>query len=327
MYTAKNHTEGPDKYVVGGELHYEDAVHITAGKNGIGAIPIHFYVSADDAIAASNDAVHAAINLGTAVQNIETGITDPAVPRALRIKGSAAGITGNVIITGFNIEDAEITETIALNGVNAVEGAKAFKEVYKITLPAQSHTPVAQVETATAAGTVSTAGNASVTVKSNLFTADEVVTVPVLLNDNAAAIALAIRTALAANENVSDNFTVSGATDKIILTAKVIAANDTTLNIAIADGTGEGASVGVTTAASSANTTAGVAYDTVSVGFNDKLGLPCLLSHNTVLYTFVDNAIEATAATVTVSATAIESNTLDPNTALSGKAVDAYFFI
>lgn len=327
MYTAKNHTEGPDKYVVGGELHFEDAAHITAGKNAVGAIPIHFNVSAENAVAASNDAVHSAVNLGAAAQEIETGITDPAIPRALRIKGSATGVTGNVVITGFNFNDEVITETIALNGANVVDGAKAFKEITKITLPVKSHTPVAQVETATAAGTVSTAGNASVTVKSNLLAADEVVAVPVLLNDNAAAIAFAIRTALAANANIATNFTVSGATDKVILTAKVIAANDATLNIAIADGTEEGASVGVTTAATSTHTTAGVAYDTVSVGFNDKLGLPCLLSHNTVIFTFVDNTLEATAATVTVSATAIESNTIDPNTALSGKVVDAYFFI
>lgn len=118
---------------------------------------------------------------------------------------------------------------------------------------------VKQVETATAAGTVSTAGNASVTVTSALFDAPEVVAVPVELSDDASAIALAIRTALGANENVAAHYTVGGSGASVVLTAKVEAANDATLNIAIADGTGEGASVGVTTAATSANTTAGVA--------------------------------------------------------------------
>ena len=118
---------------------------------------------------------------------------------------------------------------------------------------------VKQVETATAAGTVSTAGNASVTVTSALFDAAEVVDVPVELDDDASDIALAIRTALAANANVAADYTVAGTGASVVLTAKVEAANDTTLNIAIADGSGEGASVGVTTAATSANTTAGVA--------------------------------------------------------------------
>jgi len=114
---------------------------------------------------------------------------------------------------------------------------------------------VFQVETATAAGTVATAGNASVVVTAAGMTGSPItVDVPVALNDTANAIALAIRTTLAANAVIAAFFTVSGATDKVILTRTKSAANDATINIAIADGT----SVGVTTAASSANTTAGV---------------------------------------------------------------------
>jgi len=75
--------------------------------------------------------------------------------------------------------------------------------------------------------------------------------------DGANAIATAIRAALNADAVIAAFFTVSGATDKAILTRTTAAANDATINIAIADGT----SVGVTTAASSANTTAGVHGD------------------------------------------------------------------
>ena len=82
--------------------------------------------------------------------------------------------------------------------------------------------------------------------------------VPVALSDGASEIALAIRTALAADADVSAMFNVSGATDAIVLTRNALVANDETLNIAIADGT----SVGVATDATSANTTAGVAQDT-----------------------------------------------------------------
>ena len=67
--------------------------------------------------------------------------------------------------------------------------------------------------------------------------------------------------------------------------------------------------------------------DTVSVGTGEILGLPYLLAHNTVLQTFKDNALEGTAATVAVSATAIESNTIDLASALNSKVVDVYLIV
>lgn len=69
---------------------------------------------------------------------------------------------------------------------------------------------------------------------------------------------------------------------------------------------------------------------TVSIGVGEKLGLPYKLSRNTVIpgMTFLNNAREATEPTVTVSSTAIESNTIDLNTALDGaKDVDVYIAV
>ena len=63
---------------------------------------------------------------------------------------------------------------------------------------------------------------------------------------------------------------------------------------------------------------------TVAIGFGEKLGLPFKLAHNTVLKTFFDNTVEATAPTVTVSPTVLCSNTIDLNTALNSKVVDIY---
>jgi hypothetical protein len=185
--------------------------------------------------------------------------------------------------------DATITSRFTVGGTNATATltaiyAAANDSTLAIELPNDGSTGVTvgsstdttggvagvkQVETATAAGTVTTAGNALVTVTSALFAEAEAVDVPVEVDDDANAIALAIRTALAANETVAEHFTVSGTNASVILTAKVEAANDTTLNIAIDDGSGEGASAGVTAASSSANTTAGVApvcqAETISV--------------------------------------------------------------
>lgn len=87
---------------------------------------------------ASATGVHAAITLTTSTQTVTTGITNPGVPRILTIKGSQASQAGNVVITGTNINDEVITETIALNEANSVDGTKAFKTVTSIALPVRT---------------------------------------------------------------------------------------------------------------------------------------------------------------------------------------------
>jgi hypothetical protein len=169
----------------------------------------HISVAAADAVAADDDGIHAAITLGAVPQVIVASITNPKYPRNITITGNAVGNAGNVKITGTNIADEVIEETLALNGSTAVVGAKAFKTVAKIELPIQTH----------------------------------------------------------------------------------------------------------------------VDTDTVKVGFGDKLGIPFMLTHNTVLAAYLDNAKEGTAATVAVSATALESNTVDLNSALNGKVVDIYLIV
>lgn len=63
---------------------------------------------------------------------------------------------------------------------------------------------------------------------------------------------------------------------------------------------------------------------TTSIGTSGKLGIPYKLDHNTVMNAFLDNALEGTAPTVATSATAVESNTVDLNSALDGSKVDVY---
>lgn len=182
-----------------------DASGITVDRSFIA----HFQVSEENAVAANSDGVLSSTALTAEAQQITEGITNPAVPRNIKIVGNAAGITGDVIITGMNYANEEITETIALNGDTVVEGNKSFKTVTQIDLPVETH----------------------------------------------------------------------------------------------------------------------VGTDTVSVGFGDKLGLPYILAHNTVLYAFLDNVKESTDPTVTVSITDIESNTVDLNSALNGKVVDIYLVV
>lgn len=88
---------------------------------------------------ASTTAIHAAITLADgATTTVATAITDPDVPRVLSITGNQAGISGNVVITGTNIAGETITDTIAANGTNTVNGVKAFKTVTQIVVPARN---------------------------------------------------------------------------------------------------------------------------------------------------------------------------------------------
>ena len=70
---------------------------------------------------------------------VTAGITQPDVPRILTIKGNASGVAGNVVVHGTNINDAIISDTIALSGTSEVLGAKAFKTVTSIDFPAETH--------------------------------------------------------------------------------------------------------------------------------------------------------------------------------------------
>lgn len=65
---------------------------------------------------------------------------------------------------------------------------------------------------------------------------------------------------------------------------------------------------------------------TTSVGTGAKLGLGSCLSRNTVLAAYLNGAKEGTAPTVAVSSSAVESNTVQLNSALDGNAVIVDFY-
>jgi len=112
----------------------------------------------------------------------------------------------------------------------------------------------AQVETATAAGTIGTPGNATVIVTAaGMPGSPRTVSVAVAGADTAATWAGKVRTQLALDPFVAYFFAISGASTSIVLTARYIAANDTTMNISLDNGT----CTGITPAPTSANTTAG----------------------------------------------------------------------
>lgn len=66
---------------------------------------------------------------------------------------------------------------------------------------------------------------------------------------------------------------------------------------------------------------------TVAIGFGEKLGIPYKLQTNTCMLGSKGATKEATAPTVAVSASALESNTIDFNSALDGTEMHAYFIV
>lgn len=185
---------------------------------------------------------------------------------SFRVKAGPGLLSGNPDYLGVKqVYRNELTGTLTLGGnfntvfVGDDLGTEAITVVTALA-------GTKQIETATCAGTVTTAGNALCTVTSTLLgTASPLaISFPVEEDGEGAEIATALRSALNATAAITTHYTVGGSTTDVSLTAKLCAANDTALNIAIADGEGEGASVGVTTAATSANTAAGVALDTIA---------------------------------------------------------------
>lgn len=168
---------------------------------------------------------------------------------------SSAGVAGSAAIgngqTSTNLTAATHAVTFAVE----LDGVPSKVDLDLSTLePTLYGAGAAQVETATAVGTITGSGNASVTITSALVTGSPLtVSVAVTNTDTAATWAGKVRTALAATTAITTHYTVGGASDTITLTALVVATNDATLNIALADGT----CTGITAAPTSANTTAG----------------------------------------------------------------------
>jgi len=95
------------------------------------------YALAPAAVAAGSVLTATAL-LDAAAQHLTQGFTHPDVPRVLSVKGNAAGIAGNVVITGTDANGFPLTETLALNGSSSVVGTKAFARIARIDLPART---------------------------------------------------------------------------------------------------------------------------------------------------------------------------------------------
>jgi hypothetical protein len=117
-----------------------------------------------------------------------------------------------------------------------------------------------QVETATVVGTITGAGNATFTVTAaGMGGTPKDVIVAVLLNDTADTVAEKTRAAMILDADVIAWFEVGGSGSQVVLTRRVAAADDATMNIAYTNTT----CAGLTPDAVSDDTVAGVDYSDI----------------------------------------------------------------
>lgn len=176
---------------------------------------------------------------------------DPVIGAFFSFSGSGA----NIVMTAKAQPEAANDGTMNLALANG-DPSSGLTPVASSANTTAGVAGVKQQETATAAGTITLAGTVAVVVTAaGMNGSPKTLQVPALLNDTAAQWAQKVRDALASDPDIGGFFDVSGTTTAIVLTRKIDAANDATLNVSLDNGT----TTGVTTAATSANTTAGVA--------------------------------------------------------------------
>lgn len=167
---------------------------------------------------------------------------------------TSEGVTGTLTIgqgqTATTLSGASESIVLAVEVDSTYNVAIAMDTL----IPVLAGAGVAQVETATAAGTITASGNATVIVTGDDITGSPLtLSVAVTNGDTASTWAGKVRIALN-NSVVADLYTVGGSTTAITLTRTDKRYNDPTLNISLNNGT----CAGITPALTSASTTAGV---------------------------------------------------------------------
>lgn len=146
---------------------------------------------------------------------------------------------------------------------------------------------VLQVETVNVVGTITGAGDATVTVTAAGMAGSPIaVSVAVAVDDTATLVAAKIAAAMTAHAVIGAFFTITSSVADAIFTAKQSAANDATMNIAYTNGT----CTGLTPDATSTDTTAGVKGDWRGA----ESGQYCLDTTNSNIYINTGSALRPT---------------------------------
>lgn len=93
-----------------------------------------------DIVAKSATAVHAAVTLTTAAQEVTTALTDPATFRCLEAVGNQGDVYATVTIHGTDWADRTISEAVLASGTTPGVTLQPFKTVSSVSLPVRSAT-------------------------------------------------------------------------------------------------------------------------------------------------------------------------------------------
>ena len=220
--------------------------------------------------ALSTNATIAAANATTELEDISTTDKDLVIQEAgtaaltTALSGSNNDLVYTAVQSGLGGNDITVRY---VNPGTASAALSASVSAKAITVNLATGTGTAQVETAvvTAAAGPTESDTLQILVTSARFTAPEAVSCALLDADaDASAVATKIRAALTADTVVNTHFTVGGSGANVVLTARVAAANDATLNVEW-----YGVS-GVSDLEASTDTTAGVAPAITSTGATVK---------------------------------------------------------
>ncbi len=282
----------------------------------------HFVLPAAGAIAADDDYIVTAIATTAAVQTLDSIDFDNilATPKVLSVKSVTVGQTGNVVITGTDQADKPLSESIAINDNGSQSGAKVFKTVNAIQLPAAVHqTGTAEVLTAA----VTQAGNVTATVTAAVMGGAKTTgNIALLGTDTVEEVATKIAAAIDADAAIGVNFDCISDGAIIILTAKAFAADDATYNIALTDGGGTGATLGAFV-----DGAAGIPSGNLTVGILGSFGIPYALPHDTVVKILNNGVATTVAAGSNFSASDVNENYIQPTAALAGAQIDVYLIV
>ena len=171
-------------------------------------------------------------------------------------------ISNRVSITGPGRSRETVEEDLILDcgtdGASATKKkAPGTKEIGDIQCELiwnfTANTGTRQAERVAVVGTVTGAGNLTLTLTAALLTSPVAVTVAVTEGQTKEEVAEAIRVALRANSTIAEDFEIWGEDDKVDVYARVAAANDGTMNLALA----LGSVTGITAVPTSSNFAAG----------------------------------------------------------------------
>lgn len=290
-----------------------------AGANPKTAFIAHYQESPTaDGVAELN----AAITDDATIQIILDAITDPndldggASVVTATAGGTAADIKAiQVVVHGTDAADSSVNETLpafTANTAGTVTGSQVFKTITKIVIPAHDGTG--------ATTSVGVAGDVDAILPAET---DQGTTLTITELDNQPDVPRAISATAGGTagdikavqvELTGEDYEDSTITETLdaftVNTAGTVTGAKafkkvTRVEIPVHDGTAA----------------------TTSIGDSDILGLPHKLATNTVLFAALDGTREGTAPTVTVSATDVESNTVDLNSALDGDQVDVWYLV